>query len=74
MLFQFGYGIRINPGAGIYDVALKDGVIDENTDLLEPQFYLSPDVDPVWLDKRIKRFGGRASPTGRCAMLRIGPA
>ena len=56
IMLDIGYGIRINPGAGIYKYALEEGVIDKSTDMLEPQFYLSPEVDRDWLEKRIKRF------------------
>ena len=56
IMLDLTYGIRVNPGAGIYKYALEEGVVDENTDMLEPQFYLSPEVDRDWLEKRIKRF------------------
>ena len=56
IMLDIGYGLRINPGAGIYKIALKEGVVDKDTDMLEPQFYLSPEVDRDWLEKRIKRF------------------
>lgn len=34
-------GIRIYPDAPIYDIALKEGIITDQTDLLEPVFYIS---------------------------------
>lgn len=37
-------GIRIFPGTSLHRTALAEGVIDSATDLLEPTFYISPDV------------------------------
>ncbi len=38
-------GMRIYPGTELYRVALKEGVVDESTDMLMPQYYLQPDFD-----------------------------
>ena len=35
-------GIRILPGTGMVDIALRDGQIEEGDDLLYPRFYISP--------------------------------
>jgi radical SAM superfamily enzyme YgiQ (UPF0313 family) len=37
-------GIRIFPGTPLHRTALDEGVIDSDTDLLEPTFYISPAV------------------------------
>lgn len=37
-------GIRIYPGTSLYRTALEEGVIDEETDMLDPVFYISPHV------------------------------
>lgn len=37
-------GVRIYPGTALYQTALAEGVIDESTNMLEPVFYLSPDI------------------------------
>jgi radical SAM superfamily enzyme YgiQ (UPF0313 family) len=37
-------GIRIFPGTPLHKTALEEGVIDSATDLLEPNFYISPAV------------------------------
>ncbi len=52
------YGIRILPKAGLGKVAIEDGVINKNTDLLQPTFYLSESLqnDRDWLDQQIKAF------------------
>lgn len=35
-------GIRILPGTGMVEIALRDGQIDEDDNLLHPKFYVSP--------------------------------
>jgi radical SAM superfamily enzyme YgiQ (UPF0313 family) len=37
-------GIRIFPGTSLQQIALAEGVIDSDTNLLEPVFYISPAV------------------------------
>jgi len=37
-------GIRILPGTGMVDIAIEDGQIDEDDDLLYPRFYISPNL------------------------------
>ncbi len=39
----FGFaGMRIFPGTALHDRALREGVIQPNTDLLTPRYYISP--------------------------------
>lgn len=37
-------GIRIFPGTALHDKAVKDGIINLQTELLEPTFYISPPI------------------------------
>jgi radical SAM superfamily enzyme YgiQ (UPF0313 family) len=37
-------GIRIYPGTGLYDIALKEGLIHPHENLLQPRFYVSPNL------------------------------
>ena len=37
-------GIRIFPGTALHDKAIKDGIINQMTPLLEPLFYISPPI------------------------------
>ena len=57
IMVDANYGIRILPKAGIRDVAMEEGVITENTNLLKPTFYLSEALkdDREWLDRQVKR-------------------
>ena len=52
----FGYsGIRIFPGTQIWKQAIFDGIIAEDTSLIEPVYYFSPQVDFQLLDNEIKK-------------------
>ena len=57
IMVDAGYGIRILPKAGLRDVAIEEGVISEDTDLLKPTFYMAEALkqDRQWLDKQVKR-------------------
>jgi hypothetical protein len=37
-------GIRIYPGTALHQIAIADGVVAEDDDLLEPRFYISPHI------------------------------
>lgn len=39
-------GIRIYPGTGLHDVAIKEGIVEAAQDLLLPSFYFSPLITP----------------------------
>ncbi|MEW6601081.1 MAG: radical SAM protein, partial [Nitrospirota bacterium] len=56
LLTDAGYGLRIMPNAGLYNVALEEGVINKDTDLLKPTFYMSEELknDGEWLDEQVK--------------------
>ncbi len=56
LLTDASYGLRILPKAGLKEVAIKDGSLNEDTDLLNPTFYLSKELknDREWLDKQVK--------------------
>jgi radical SAM superfamily enzyme YgiQ (UPF0313 family) len=41
----FFFGIRIYPQTTLYDIALKEGKITKDTNLLEPVFYQADDID-----------------------------
>ncbi len=40
-------GIRIFPGTSLYQTSLNEGIISTDTNLLEPVFYISPDVREI---------------------------
>lgn len=43
----FMTGLRIIPGTRLFDIARKEGVIGPQTDMIEPQFYVSPALGPL---------------------------
>ena len=47
-------GIRILPKTGLSEIAVKEGIISSNNNLLKPCYYVSPLVDKNWMDKKIK--------------------
>lgn len=53
-------GIRILPGTGMVEIALRDGQIDPDDNLLYPKFYVSPDLGEELID-RIESYA-RAHP------------
>lgn len=53
-VFFFFCGMRIYPHTRLYDIAVGEGQIDGNQDLLEPVFYRSPEVDSATIVRRVK--------------------
>lgn len=52
----FTTGIRIYPGTELDRIAREQGVLDLAPDsMLEPFFYVSPELDQAWLAARIRR-------------------
>jgi anaerobic magnesium-protoporphyrin IX monomethyl ester cyclase len=39
-------GIRIYPGTGLHDLAIRDAIVDAADNLLMPRFYFSPEITP----------------------------
>ena len=50
----FGYsGIRIYPGTPLHKRALAERLLQETDSLFEPAYYVSSDVDKVWMDQQL---------------------
>ncbi|MDA3791856.1 MAG: lipid biosynthesis B12-binding/radical SAM protein [Desulfobacula sp.] len=47
-------GIRVLPQTGIHKIAVKEGIISDDNNLLKPCYYFSPLVDKNWMDIKIK--------------------
>ena len=55
-------GIRILPGTGLFDRALKEGLVLEGQNMIEPVFYIEPAVGREWLEETLTRaFAGTRS-------------
>jgi len=53
----FNAGIRIYPGTELEKIARAEGALSIPVDeMLEPVFYLSPEIELEWVDKRIREF------------------
>jgi radical SAM superfamily enzyme YgiQ (UPF0313 family) len=49
-------GWRIYPGTELERIARAQGALNVSPqEMLEPVFYLSPDIDPAWLRQRLRR-------------------
>ena len=44
-------GIRVLPGTGMVDIALRDGQIDADDNLLYPKFYIAPSLGDELIDR-----------------------
>jgi radical SAM superfamily enzyme YgiQ (UPF0313 family) len=44
-------GIRVLPGTGMVEIALRDGQIDEDDNLLYPKFYISPNLGDELIER-----------------------
>jgi len=53
VVFAFS-GIRILPGTGIYEIALKEKILSEQDSLLKPVYYFSKSIDPEKMNKTIE--------------------
>lgn len=46
-------GIRILPDTPLARLAVRDGLIEADTEMLRPVYYLSPQVDQTWLESTL---------------------
>ncbi len=52
-------GMRIYPGTMLYDLALEDGYIDPDENLIEPTYYMADHIDYGTLKERADKTGKR---------------
>jgi hypothetical protein len=43
-------GIRILPGTPLYQIALQESIINKDTDIVQPHYYFSPQLERKWLE------------------------
>ena len=46
-------GIRIYPGSGLERIAVREGVVAPDANLLEPTYYFSPQLERAWLERTL---------------------
>lgn len=56
-------GIRILPDTPLKNLAVKQGIIDQEDDLLEPRYYTAPGLDRDWMERTMKE---RFKPYRHC--------
>lgn len=54
VIFAFT-GIRLLPGTALYETALHEGLINDDSSLVEPFFYFSREIERDLLDKSIRK-------------------
>lgn len=52
-------GMRIYPGTKLFQLALDEGIINHSDDLIEPKYYISPEVTLDTLQERARQTGRR---------------
>ncbi len=55
-VFFFFTGIRIYPGTPLYDIAVAEGKLDDDTDLLSPVFYKPNDIDLDAIEDFVRKY------------------
>ena len=53
------YGVRIYPGTALHQYAVAQEYISADRNLLSPCFYLSPELDAAYLERRMAELGRR---------------
>jgi radical SAM superfamily enzyme YgiQ (UPF0313 family) len=56
VIFPF-VGMRIYPGTSLQQYAIRDGIISNDDDLLEPRYYISPHFNQATLKEKAKQTG-----------------
>jgi radical SAM superfamily enzyme YgiQ (UPF0313 family) len=54
-LFLYSIGVRVLPGTGVCEAAVREGVVRDRRDLLMPTFYVSSELDVEWARAYVKR-------------------
>jgi hypothetical protein len=53
MMLDFCAGIRLMPNSPLFEIAVSEGVISADDPLMEPKFYISPDIEE-WIREYLK--------------------
>jgi radical SAM superfamily enzyme YgiQ (UPF0313 family) len=55
IMLDFCVGIRLMPHTPLSDIAVQEGIISADDPLMEPRFYISPDVKD-WIEEYLDQF------------------
>jgi len=50
MMLDFCAGIRLMPHSPLFDLAVSEGAVSADDPLMEPRFYISPDIED-WIEE-----------------------
>jgi hypothetical protein len=53
MMVDFCLGIRLMPRSALFEIAVREGVISADDPLMEPKFYVSPQIEP-WIEDYLR--------------------
>ena len=53
-MVQMTEGLRVYPGTGLYDTALAQGIVKESDSLVEPYYYVSPELGAEGLAELVR--------------------
>jgi radical SAM superfamily enzyme YgiQ (UPF0313 family) len=53
MMVDFCLGIRLMPHTPLFEIAVREGVISADDPLMEPRFYISPEIE-AWIEDYLK--------------------
>lgn len=52
-------GIRIYPNTDLRMIAIEQGIISPDDNLLEPRFYITPDLEEDWIKQTVAGYAAR---------------
>jgi radical SAM superfamily enzyme YgiQ (UPF0313 family) len=52
--FVYNIGVRLLPGTTLFEIAKKEGVLKDESELFYPRFYVSKDLNVEWANEYIK--------------------
>ena len=58
MMVDFCVGIRLMPHSPLFDIAVEEGIISADDPLMEPKFYISPDIMD-WIEEYLIQVSAR---------------
>jgi radical SAM superfamily enzyme YgiQ (UPF0313 family) len=53
MMVDFCLGIRLMPHTPLFEIAVREGVVSADDPLMEPRFYISPEIE-AWIEDYLK--------------------
>ena len=58
MMVDFCLGIRLMPHTALFEIAVREGVVSADDPLMEPRFYISPEIE-AWIEDYLREVCAR---------------